>query len=94
MGKKKATSAYVHAHTHNPSARESDDRRAAKLATMEVTRLERALDRQQTKMRSYLPESELAKKKAKIGMPTFSTICFSISYPCSYLLLSIHRSRL
>ena len=68
MGKKKASSVYVHAHTHNPSARESDDRRAAKLAAMEVTRLERALERQQATMRNYLPESEVAKKKLKIGI--------------------------
>ena len=37
MGKRKATVKYEHNHTHNPKARESDERKIHLLKTMEGT---------------------------------------------------------
>lgn len=67
MGKKKSgnKSGYSHSHNPNPSARESDERRLNQLQTLEVKRLQKAVERQETDMRRFIPHDK--RKKQKIG---------------------------
>ncbi len=63
MGKRKAAG-FVHNHTYNPRARESDERKIALLKNMEVNRLQKYVDKHTEEMRSYLPPEK--RKKVKV----------------------------
>ena len=78
MGKsrKKSTfgSKYVHNHTHNPIARESDERKLERLHSLEIKRLKGIIEKNLAILKNYLPESE--RKQAAVGKYCLSTIVF------------------
>lgn len=59
---------YVHNHTYNPTARESDERKIERLHNMEVKRYQNCVDRNMKVVTEYLPVETIAYKKQKIGM--------------------------
>lgn len=66
-GKKGArANKYVHNHTYNPTARESDERKIERLHNMEVKRYQNCVDRNLKVITQYLPLSTIAYKKQKI----------------------------
>ena len=66
MGKKKAVGKrYLHKHTYNAKARESDERKIELLQSMEVKRLQKQVDKIKAEMRVYIPSD--ARKRPKIG---------------------------
>jgi hypothetical protein len=58
---------YVHNHTYNPTARESDERKIERLHNMEVKRYQNCVDRNMKVITQYLPLETIAYKKQKIG---------------------------
>jgi hypothetical protein len=58
-------SAYVHVHTHNPRARESDERKLELLRGLEVKKLQGYVDKRMVEMRSYIPVDK--RKRPKPG---------------------------
>ena len=58
---------YVHNHTYNPVARESDERKIERLHNMEVKRYQNYVDRNLKVITQYLPLDAIAYKKKKIG---------------------------
>lgn len=58
---------YVHNHTYNPVARESDERKIERLHSMEVKRYQNYVDRNMKVITQYLPLDTIAYKKKKIG---------------------------
>lgn len=59
---------YVHNHTYNPTARESDERKIERLHNMEVKRYQNCVDRNMKVITQYLPLDAIAYKKQKIGI--------------------------
>ena len=58
---------YVHNHTYNPVARESDERKIERLHSMEVKRYQNYVDRNMKVVTQYLPLDTIAYKKKKVG---------------------------
>ena len=58
---------YVHNHTYNPVARESDERKIERLHSMEVKRYQNYVDRNMKVITQYLPLDTIAYKKKKVG---------------------------
>ena len=59
MGKRKAGKGYVHKQTHNPEARESEERRMLALKNLEIRRLRTKLEKLTQGMASYTEEREV-----------------------------------
>ena len=72
--KRKGKSTYEHNHTHNPRARESDERKIELLRGLEIKRLQGFVDKRIVEMRSYIPPEK--RVRPKIGI--------LIVYCCNY----------
>jgi hypothetical protein len=59
---------YVHNHTYNPTARESNERKTEKLNVMEVKRHQNCVNKNMKIVTEYLPLETIAYKKQKVGM--------------------------
>ena len=64
---------YVHKHTYNPKARESDERKIALLKTIEVKRYQKQVDSHLASLHAYLSPEERARRQqsAKAVDPTY-----------------------
>ena len=59
---------YVHNHTYNANARESNERKTEKLNVMEVKRHQNCVNKNMKIITEYLPLEAIAYKKQKVGM--------------------------
>jgi hypothetical protein len=73
MGKRKASVKYEHNHTHNPKARESDERKISMLQTLEIKRLRTYVDKQIQNMENYIPPE--LRIEQKIGLCDSWFVC-------------------
>lgn len=75
MGKlKKKSTAFVHAHTHNPHAHESDERKAKLLQNLEIRRLIKSVEKQRRNLQQFLPDE--AREAPIIGEVVISSYSY------------------
>jgi len=63
MGKRRSVSKYVHAHKHNPNARESEERKLQSLKKIEIKRLNSLLSKQRVLVESYISPEDIQNNK-------------------------------
>ena len=65
MGKqaKRKASGYEHVHTHNPKARESNERKLFNIQSLAIKRFQGYVDKIRDTMRNYVPPESIAKSK-------------------------------
>lgn len=61
-GKGKA-SAYEHVHTHNPKARESNERKQLNIQSLAIKRFQGYVDKVRNNMVNFVPPESIAKSK-------------------------------
>jgi hypothetical protein len=72
MGKqaKRKSSGYEHVHTHNPKARESNERKLFNMQSLAIKRFQGYADKIRDNMRNWVPPESIA--KSKMGMDYYS----------------------
>jgi hypothetical protein len=65
MGKqaKRKSSGYEHVHTHNPKARESNERKLFNMQSLAIKRFQGYADKIRDNMRNWVPPESIAKSK-------------------------------
>ena len=88
---------YVHNHTYNANARESNERKTEKLNVMEVKRHQNCVNKNMKIITEYLPLETIAYKKQKVGMWDYDFVglsCVSVDlcHITPSVLLVVHSN--